>query len=139
MSNQQTHLLIDGYKCNHKKLDDMEFWYDLIHNKIPKLLDMKVCGFPKIIRFVDKNYTYIDKLSGKKISHIRNPDLDGLTGFQIIATSHISFHTWVNTGVLKMDIFSCRYFNTERIKEFIKKEIDIKLLNFRIVDRGDEI
>ena len=38
-----------------------------------------------------------------------------------------------------MDIFSCRFFDANRIKDFLKKELDIKLLIFKIIERGDSL
>ena len=113
--NKQIHLIIDGYKCNHKKLGDINYWYKLLNETLPNMLNMQTLGYPII-------YDYKNS----------DPKLEGLTGFQIILTSHISFHTWIKEGTLKMDIFSCRFFDANRIKDFLKKELDIKLLIFKV-------
>ena len=120
--NKQIHLIIDGYKCNHKRLNDISYWYKLLNEILPKMLNMQTLGYPIIYNY--KN---------------NDPKLDGLTGFQIITTSHISFHTWIKEGTLKMDIFSCVYFDVNKIKDFLEKELDIKLLIFKIIERGDSL
>jgi S-adenosylmethionine/arginine decarboxylase-like enzyme len=45
---------------------------------------------------------------------------DGVTGFIVIATSHISIHTWpLDDGRAYMDIFSCNDFDQDEVRKFL--------------------
>ena len=48
----------------------------------------------------------------------------GITGFVIIADSHISIHTYPFKGSLYMDIFSCKWFDKGRIIRYTNEVIE---------------
>jgi len=41
----------------------------------------------------------------------------GVTGFVIIETSHLSFHSFSHTGQLMFDLFSCQPYDSNKIEE----------------------
>ena len=46
-------------------------------------------------------------------SHLLPTPLDsgpGVTALAVIAESHIAVHTWPESGIITMDMFSCRHF-----------------------------
>jgi S-adenosylmethionine decarboxylase len=68
---------------------------------------------------------YPDRIGMQKVSPVflrdiktSNPLDDGLSGFIIIATSHISLHAWPCYGMVNIDIFSCEDFNTDDVVHF---------------------
>ena len=51
--------------------------------------------------------------------HGPQPQDWGVSGFVIIAESHISVHTFPDRGHVNVDIFSCKEFDAERAREEI--------------------
>lgn len=66
------------------------------------------------------------------------PEDSGLTGFVIIAESHISVHTFPMRNYVNIDIFSCRAFDSERVLQDIKKFFELHQVNSWVIDRGLE-
>ena len=60
-------------------------------------------------RFVRNNLFHASILSNSEIIkidfHKFNPQ--GVTGYALLADSHLSIHTWPEKGVAKCDIFTC--------------------------------
>lgn len=71
---------------------------------------------------------------GVKI-HKFNPH--GLTGFVLLAESHISIHTWPELDYVAIDIFSCGK-NSQPYKglDYLKKEFQPRKVKFREIKRG---
>ena len=111
------HVTIDGKECNKKKLKDFCFIYKTLE-KIPELLDMQIITRPYVISWLDK---------GSRIP--------GISGFVIIAESHVSIHTYPETNKLFMDLFSCKAFDSELLINFVKKTFDIKIIKKNILKR----
>lgn len=44
----------------------------------------------------------------------------GVTGFLLLAESHISVHTWVEEGFAAVDIFTCGPMNTDKVLDVIR-------------------
>ena len=44
---------------------------------------------------------------------------DGVTGFVVIATSHISIHGWPGCGKAHLDVFSCNDFDTKIVRRCV--------------------
>ena len=64
----------------------------------------------------------------EKINH-------GVSGFVMIAESHISIHTYPNRKVFYMDVFSCKDFDVEKTKAEINKFFDSKVIKNRVCTR----
>ena len=70
------HLMLDGYGCDKKKLQDLNLVYRILDD-LPERI-----GMTKIMP------PYVFKYSGVK------PEDWGLSGFVLIAESHVSIHTF---------------------------------------------
>ncbi|GIS95054.1 MAG: hypothetical protein CM1200mP22_22910 [Dehalococcoidia bacterium] len=62
----------------------------------------------------------------------------GVSGFVIIAESHISIHTFPRKDYINIDLFSCQPFNYERALEDVKEMFDLKEVKTWLLDRGLE-
>lgn len=67
---------------------------------------------------------------------------EGITGFTVIDTSHISGHWWMAPKpFFKMDLYSCKEFNEEKVLEHIKVldcySIKYSMLNREFDDRPE--
>jgi len=114
------HLTLDGYNCNYQKITDL----DLIYSFLDEGPD--IIGMTKIMP------PYVFKYSGKV------PEDWGLSGFVLIAESHISIHTFPEKTYLSLDIFSCKLFDTLKITDYIKNLFNIGHYESNLLDRGLE-
>jgi S-adenosylmethionine decarboxylase len=90
------HLIIDGYGSDRTILQDQVF--------LRQMLDT----YPTQIGMTKITEPFVFKYTGGK------PEDWGISGFVVIAESHISFHTFVERSYINLDVFSCRDFDTEK-------------------------
>ncbi len=114
------HLMLDGYGCPYESLTDLDRIYEFL-NQCPDLIHMTKIMPP-----------YAFKYSGKV------PQDWGLSGFVLIAESHISIHTFPEKGYLSIDVFSCKDFDVQTAVDFATKVFGITTQEIKIVDRGLE-
>lgn len=114
------HLIIDGYGANKEKLMDLDFIYNFL-SKYPEEIGMTKIMPP----YVFKYYAPV-------------PEDWGISGFVIIAESHISIHTYPEKLYLSVDVFSCKPFNADKAIYDITNLFEIKKSEIRFLDRGLE-
>ena len=73
-------------------------------------------------------YTY----QGKK------PEDWGVSGFVLIAESHISVHTFPDRGHVNIDVFSCKPFDVSDSLETVKTTFSLARTDVWTLDRGLE-
>lgn len=76
---------------------------------------------------------------GEIVTHklnVENSDLVGITSIATLTTSHISLHTWPEHNYISIDLYSCKYFNLEKIIELTKKYFNTKTMDIVEVERG---
>ena len=75
------------------------------------LFDLKGCSADLLddARHVRNSLFHASILSNSKILKIDYHEFtpQGVTGFALLAESHLSIHTWPEKGVAKCDIFTC--------------------------------
>lgn len=114
------HLMLDGYECNRSKLEDLGIIYKTLDDLPQKI------GMTKIMP------PYVFKYDGIK------PEDWGISGFVLIAESHISIHTFPEKYFLSVDIFSCKEFDIEQSQEYLSEMFEIKRYEKHLLDRGRE-
>ncbi|NDY41719.1 adenosylmethionine decarboxylase [Dissulfurirhabdus thermomarina] len=114
------HLMLDGYGCNPKKLKDINGIYDFLSR------------YPDEIHMTKIMPPYVFKYSGQV------PEDWGISGFVLIAESHISIHTFPEKMYLSLDIFSCKPFDAQAAIDHIKEIFEIEKVEIKILDRGHE-
>jgi len=112
-----THLILDFYKCNSKELNSPEFVKGLL-KKTVELLDMHPIS----------DYVAFEYRAGKKID-------SGVSGFVFITESHIAIHTYPMKNLAKIDVFSCKKFDVEKIENFLKKKFEAEESEKKFFDR----
>lgn len=115
------HLMVDGYKGNYSTLASVEAVTNFLDTLPEKI------GMTKIMP------PYVFKYDGGD-----KPEDWGVSGFVIIAESHISIHTFPEKGYFSIDIFSCKDFNMDEALEFIKNYFETEDLEVRTTNRGTE-
>lgn len=116
------HLTLDFYECPFEPLQNMDTCYKAL-NELPKILDMVTLTPPYLIKAGSNE----DK-GGK--------DPGGITGFVVIAESHVSMHTFARRGFISFDIYSCKEFDLEKAEIFLKNLFNPKEVEKHYLDRG---
>ena len=114
------HLVVDGYGASPEKLADA----DLVYRFLDAFPD--AIGMTKVIR--PQVYTY----------HGQKAEDWGVSGFVVIAESHISVHTFPERGYINVDIFSCREFDTDPAVEEVVRAFGIAETKVWTLERGLE-
>jgi S-adenosylmethionine decarboxylase len=114
------HLIVDGYGCERAGLEDISLIYDFLE-RYPAEMDMTKIMPPYVFRY-----------NGSV------PEDWGISGFVLIAESHISIHTFPDKGYLSIDMFSCKPFDTDKAMETIKRYFKVQKYDLKVLDRGQE-
>ena len=97
---------------------------------------------PFLLRFLDEypDHLGMNKISKPTVLKYAAPQEEdsGLSGFVVIAESHISVHTFPERNYVNIDIFSCRAFDSERTLEDIKRIFGLQRVKSWVVERGLE-
>ena len=114
------HLMLDGYGCERRKLEDLDLIYRILE-ELPAQIGMTRIMPP-----------YVFKYSGLK------PEDWGISGFVLIAESHISIHTFPEKNFVSVDIFSCKAFDADLAATYFKKAFSMTKVETNVLDRGTE-
>lgn len=114
------HLIIDGFDCDADQIADS--------SKVLEFLDTypDAIGMTKIIAPSVKIYKGI------------KPEDWGVSGFVIIAESHISVHTFPERNYINIDVFSCKDFDSDLALKQIPSIFSIGKMKHWLLDRGIE-
>ena len=114
------HLVIDGYGADPEYISDEAKILTFLQ-EYPHVISMTPISSPQVLTFRGK---------------VENDW--GVSGFILIAESHISVHTFPDRGYVNVDIFSCKYFDPEKAKSEVVEMFALDKIDFRILERGLE-
>jgi S-adenosylmethionine decarboxylase len=114
------HVIIDGYGGDPDQLSD-ENVVRVILEEVPDLMGMTKITQPKVLRYV-----------GSK------PEDWGVSGFVMIAESHISMHTFPERRLVWADVFSCKDFDATPVLEAIKNRFSLRQMDVQSLPRNLE-
>ena len=114
-----SHLTIDAFDCT-KDLNDKTLVLKML-NELPKKLGMKTIVDPVVVDYKDNK--------GKE---------SGVTGFVVIAESHIAIHTYPEKNFFSADIFSCKEFDYFKAIDYFREEFGAGKIEHKIISRGFE-
>ena len=114
------HLVVDGYGADPEKLKDTDLIYRFL-DEYPDTIGMTKIVPPQV-------YTY----------HGQTPEDWGVSGFVVIAESHISIHTFPDRGYVNIDIFSCKEFDPSSSLEDVKEAFSLPEVKVWTLERGLE-
>ena len=112
------HLTIDASFCNRKKLTEQSLVYDIL-NKLPAKLGMTKMTLPQVVKWLDPG-----------------ANIPGISGFVMIAESHISIHTFPEKEYVFIDLFSCKGFDVESAVKLLVDAFESKKYTEKVIDRG---
>ncbi|MBI2541719.1 adenosylmethionine decarboxylase [Candidatus Woesearchaeota archaeon] len=119
MSEFGLHVTIDASGCNKRKLASQSLVYDIL-NKLPAKIGMTKMTLPYVAKWLDKF----------------SAGTEGISGFVMIAESHISIHTFPDQDYVFMDIFSCKDFEAETAINYLVDAFEATKYSKNIVKRG---
>lgn len=114
------HLIIDGYGGDPHRLADLELARAFL-DSVPTEIGMVTIAPPYVCRY-----------EGSK------PSDWGISGFMLIAESHLSVHTFPERGLLWADIFSCKSFDADRLVEAVREAFSLREARVTLLGRGLE-
>lgn len=112
------HLTLDLRDCNPDKINDFDLVFDILNN-LPEEIGMTKITQP-----------YVFKYSGLI------PEDKGITGFVVIAESHISIHSFELKNYVFIDLFSCKPFNYKKAQEYLIEAFECKSPTVNVLMRG---
>lgn len=114
------HFMLDGYGASIEKLQNKEQLKSMLL-EIPKSMGMHTISEPVVVEVGPKN----------------RKDPGGLSGFVLIAESHLSFHTFPNRGFVTIDIYTCQSeLDTEKLTTLFTESFGLKTSESYIQKRG---
>lgn len=114
------HLTLDLNECNPAKLSDYDLVFDVLNN-LPDMIGMTKITQP-----------YVFKYSGLV------PEDKGITGFVVIAESHISIHTFQDKNYCFIDLFSCKPFDYTYAEKYLIDVFESKKPTVNVLMRGHD-
>ena len=114
------HLAIDGYGGDTAKMWDAQLVRDFLV-RCPDELGMTRITEPEVLEY-----------------NAPKTEDSGISGFVIIAESHISIHTFPHREYVNIDIFSCRPFDDQRALAEAKGLFGLKEVRSWLLERGLE-
>lgn len=112
------HLTVDMRSCGCDVLEDLKFWYRFLDD-LCNVIEMRRIAPP-----------YVFEYEGVV------PEDRGISGFLLVAESHVSIHTFCEKGWAFIDVFSCKPFNTALVEEFIRDRLPYGEAVVKCVERG---
>jgi spermidine synthase len=107
------HYTIDFFGCDPHQLESLEFWQKALV-EAAKESNMEIL------------HRYYHQFDGQ-----------GITGFLLLSTSHMSFHTWPEYNYVACDVFSCsKEEDTKKAVDYLRKILYHTKLEINHIKRG---
>ena len=114
------HLVVDGYGADPEKLEDEDLIYRFL-DEYPETLGMTKMIPPQV-------HTYRGRVAEDW----------GVSGFVLIAESHISVHTFPDRRYINVDIFSCKEFDVAASQRDVEQTFGLLEVRVWTMERGIE-
>ena len=114
------HVIVDGFGGDPDQLAD-ENVVRAILDLYPEAMGMTKIAPPTVVRY-----------RGTK------PEDWGVSGYVMIAESHISLHTFPERCLIWADIFSCKDFDPTHVVDDLKRRFSLRDLQVNVLVRGLE-
>ena len=108
---------VDLYNCNPDTIRDADKIKEYVNTLCNDIIDMKMFGECQAIHFGD------------------DPKVSGFSMTQLIETSLVSGHFANNTNAAYLDIFSCKWYDVEKMVEFSKNFYEADTVIYKMSER----
>jgi S-adenosylmethionine decarboxylase len=112
-------LLLDLYRCKKGACDDLGLCYNFLE-EIVRVLEVEPQSPPFIFR-TDAS---------------RFPDKAGLSGWVPLVESGVQIHTLTPKDFISIDVYSCRQFDPEPVKAFVRSTFGPRRMDEQFLERG---
>jgi S-adenosylmethionine decarboxylase len=107
------HLMMELYGCDQEKINSRRFLQQVVKNAVKKV---------GLINLGSRFHQF---------------DPQGVTGFTLLAQSHISLHTWPEFGYLVLDIFTCGdQSQADQLADHFLKRLRPARINRQVLRKG---
>lgn len=114
------HLMFDGYGASPARLSNLDMLRNLLQD-LPRALGMHAICEPCVVQ----------------VGPLNRKDPGGLSGFVMIAESHISFHTFPARRFVSADVYTCQNdLDTEKVKNLLSIAFWAASAEVTVVPRG---
>jgi S-adenosylmethionine decarboxylase len=114
------HLIVEGYDTPKRNLQGVGHIYTML-DKFPDVIGMHKIMPP-----------HVQKYLGPGCAEW------GVSGFVIIAESHIAIHTYPEIGFFALDVFSCKDFDVDKAIRFIVGKLSPGRYEHNLLNRGED-
>ena len=112
-------LLLDLYDCKPGSSDDLRLCYNFLEKVV------------KVLKVEQQSPPFLFQTDGS-----RYPDKAGLSGWIPLVESGIQIHTLSPKEFISIDIYSCRKFAVEPLKQFVRSQFSPRRMDAQFVERG---
>ena len=112
-------LLLDLYDCKRGACDDLGLCYNFLEEIV------------RVLKVEPQSPPFIFRTDGKRF-----PDKAGLSGWIPLVESGIQLHTLTPKEFISIDIYSCRQFEIEPLKAFVRSYFNPKRMDEQFLERG---
>lgn len=112
-------LLLDLYDCKPGACDDLGFCYNFLEELVG------------VLKVEEQSPPFIFRTDGRRF-----PDKAGLSGWIPLVESGIQIHTLTPKDFISIDIYSCRQFDIEPIKAFVRRTFGPRRMDEQFIERG---
>ena len=114
------HLMVDGYGAPKEVLKDIDALKQMLVD-LPQKMGMHTISDPFVV----------------EVGPMNRKDPGGVSGFILIAESHISFHTFPDRGFVTIDVYTCQNtLDVEGFEALFKKSFQLKSAEIHLQKRG---
>lgn len=114
------HVIVDGYGGDPDQLAD-ENAVRVILDQVPEMMGMTKITQPMVLRY-----------TGSK------PEDWGVSGYVMIAESHISMHTFPERRLVWADVFSCKDFDAQPVLDELERRFSLRRMDVQSIARNLE-
>ncbi len=114
------HLILEGYEAPKKRLGNVGHIYGML-DKFPEVIGMTKIMPPHVQKYLG---------AGDPVW--------GVSGFVIIAESHIAVHTYPEKNFFVLDVFSCKDFDELKAVDFVVKQLSPLRYEHKLLSRGED-
>ncbi len=114
------HMLLDLHGCRRDALEDVRLVEETLR-KLSDMMETRIIAGPVVVHYVGGE---------------GSPSGQGVSGFVVVAESHIAIHTDITTDYVSVDVYSCKEFDQERVERFLVELFQAKQVERRFMVRG---
>jgi len=111
------HLIIQGTTAEPQRVHDLKFIHELL-DSYPAQIGMHKVSLPQVSQ-----------------CQVPNTQQPVISGFVLLAESHISIHFFPRQSYLNIDVFSCKQFEPRRVIRDLKRRFRLREVKTYLLER----